>query len=225
MTPWHLAIETSGRHGSLALLRGDRLEQEIELTAEQRTAASLFPAMERLLQPVRTGGSTLGLVSVSIGPGSFTGLRIGATVAKTLAYATKCSLVAVDTLELIARQAWDAAPAIQQVLVGMKAYRGQVFARHCDRRRPEEARSVVWPADQWQQQVARLPAGCGLAGDAAGLPDLEISSEIILVDAQAWRPTAATLGRLAAARTPVDPLKLVPNYLRPSAAEEKRLAT
>lgn len=221
MSHWHLAIETSGRHGSLALLDGDQLQREVALSEQQRTAASLFPVMEELLQAVRDSGEPLTKVSVASGPGSFTGLRIGVTVAKTLAYAMKCPLVAVDSLHVVGQQAFDHSPSIEHLWVGVKAYRGQVFARSCARQNAAAGESVVLSGPQWRQQVAELPAGWGLCGDAAGDPTLEISSKIFLVDRQYWLPTASTVGRLAAAADPIDPLRLVPKYLRPSAAEEK----
>ncbi|QEG42366.1 tRNA (adenosine(37)-N6)-threonylcarbamoyltransferase complex dimerization subunit type 1 TsaB [Roseimaritima ulvae] len=221
MSHWHLAIETSGRHGSLALLDGDQLLREVALEPQQRTAASLFPAMEELLQQVRASGEPLQQVSVASGPGSFTGLRIGVTAAKTLAYAMKCQLVAVDALEVIAQQAFDHNESLEQLWVGVKAYRGQIFARGCARQNTAAGESLVLSGPQWRQQVSTLPAGWGLTGDAAGDPSLEISSKIFLVDPQYWQPTASTVGRLAAGAEPIDPLRLVPEYLRPSAAEEK----
>ncbi len=221
MSHWHLAIETSGRLGSLALLDGDQLLREIALSDQQRTAASLFPAMEQLMQQVRDSGQPLKQVSVASGPGSFTGLRIGVTTAKTLAYAMNCPLIAVDALQVIAHQAFQNTPSIERLWVGVKAYRGQIFARACARQNAAAGESVVFSGAQWRRQVAELPAGCGLCGDAASDPQLEISSKIFLVDRQYWQPTASTVGQLAAAGAAIDPLRLVPKYLRPSAAEEK----
>jgi len=110
MSNWQLAIESSGRTGSVALLDGDQLINEISLPTTQRTAATLSVAMDTLLGEMRKVAGSLQLVSVTIGPGSFTGLRIGVTAAKTLAYAMNCRVAAIDTLSVIAHQAFSARP-------------------------------------------------------------------------------------------------------------------
>src|SRR6185295_10241387 len=82
-----LAIETSGRHGSAATLWGDsndrRLVRQIVLTGEQRTAQALAPSLKELLAESEWPANSIELVAVAAGPGSFTGLRIGVTTAKT----------------------------------------------------------------------------------------------------------------------------------------------
>src|SRR5262245_32191202 len=105
-----VAIETSGQHGSVAVLCGEekgeaRLVREIVLSDQQRTAQSLAPALNKLLQTAGWEPSTVSLVAVLTGPGSFTGLRIGVTTAKTLAYAWGADVVGINTLEAIAEQA------------------------------------------------------------------------------------------------------------------------
>ena len=99
-----LAIETSTARGSVALLRRDELVGEFVLAEDQRTAQSLFPAMAQLLAQAGWAPRTIDLVAVTSGPGSFTGLRIAVTAAKTFAYGCGASLVAVDTLQVLAEQ-------------------------------------------------------------------------------------------------------------------------
>lgn len=227
MTCWQLAIETSARVGSIALFADKQLYRQIELPATERTAASLSVAMDALLCVVRDAGGQLDLISVTDGPGSFTGLRIGVTAAKTLAYAVNCKLTAVDTLAVIGQQCLDANPSIEFLQVGMKAYRGQIFTRTLDRNQPDIAETTVMEGTAWSHYVERLPHRWGLGGDAAGLKELKISSKIFLVDPQYWHPQAQTVGLLGAIQADeghfVEPLALMPRYLRPSAAEEKSL--
>ena len=86
-----LALETSERIGSLATLQtnGQQVEVVCEATlpADQRAAQSLLPAVRSILHDSGWEPKQLDLVCVTTGPGSFTGLRIGVTAAKTLAYA------------------------------------------------------------------------------------------------------------------------------------------
>src|SRR5438876_1121982 len=120
-----LAIETSGKAGSVAALVGGRLLREIRLPADQRSAKSLAPAMAELFSATGWGPREVRLVAVAVGPGSFTGLRIGVTTAKVFAYLTRAEVVGVNTLEVIAAQA----PAdIGRLSVVLGAERQQLFA-------------------------------------------------------------------------------------------------
>ncbi|HEY3243629.1 MAG TPA: tRNA (adenosine(37)-N6)-threonylcarbamoyltransferase complex dimerization subunit type 1 TsaB, partial [Phycisphaerae bacterium] len=82
-----LAIETSGRIGSLALAHGDRLIDVRTFSTALRHAVELMPTLDALCRQHRVAPEQVGEVYVSGGPGSFTGLRIGITVARTLAWA------------------------------------------------------------------------------------------------------------------------------------------
>ena len=93
-----LAIETSGREGSVAVLRdGDVLAEE-HFPHGLKHAAELVPMIDRLCAAQGWAPGDVAEVYVSVGPGSFTGLRVGITVAKSLAFATGAALVAVFAL-------------------------------------------------------------------------------------------------------------------------------
>jgi tRNA threonylcarbamoyladenosine biosynthesis protein TsaB len=100
-----LAFDTSGFAGSAALLDGPQVLAEESLDRERRSAQTLAPAIARLLAERRIQASQIGLVATTIGPGSFTGLRVGVTTAKTFAYAAKAEVLGLSTLEVIAHQA------------------------------------------------------------------------------------------------------------------------
>lgn len=123
-----LAIETTGRCGSIAILRGQEVLQATNLPETTRTAASLAVYLDDILSRHRDGSQPIELVSVADGPGSFTGLRIGVTTAKSLCYALKVPLVAVDSLAAVATAIFHDNIEAQSVCVGLDAYRQQVFA-------------------------------------------------------------------------------------------------
>ena len=111
-----LAIETTERIGSVAALNDARLLAEATLTSEQRTAQSLAPALVELLSRARWQAADVDLIAVTDGPGSFTGLRIGVTMAKTLAYAIEAKVLGINTLEVIAAQAPPSEAAVTAVI-------------------------------------------------------------------------------------------------------------
>lgn len=125
-TPRHnLAIETSSRRGFVALGLGDDVLDVVELPAKRRHNLDLVPTIDKLCQKHSLRPADLAEVYVSLGPGSFTGLRIAVATAKMLALTLGVKLVGVPTLDLLCAQhpghlvclnvkretAWSAAPA------------------------------------------------------------------------------------------------------------------
>ncbi len=97
-----LAIDTSTTSGSVAILRDGRIAAEWTLQSAQTHNRRLLKTVDTLL---REAGWTLKMVdvyAVTTGPGSFTGIRIGLTAAKTLAWTMKKPLVGIATLDVLA---------------------------------------------------------------------------------------------------------------------------
>ena len=99
-----LAFDTSGLAGSVALLDGSRLLAERVLEPGRRSAQTLAPAIVELLSAQQIEPRQIRLVATTVGPGSFTGLRVGVTTAKTFAYAVGAEVIGLSTLETIANQ-------------------------------------------------------------------------------------------------------------------------
>jgi len=97
-----LAIETAAMMGGVALADEEGLIAEYRLGIDTRNSDGLLPAIDRMLSDVQIGLSDLGAIAVSIGPGSYTGLRVGLAMAKGLAIGTNLPLIAVPTLEAMA---------------------------------------------------------------------------------------------------------------------------
>jgi tRNA threonylcarbamoyl adenosine modification protein YeaZ len=100
--PFVLAVETSSRIGSVAIGTEHKLIDERTFSAPLKHSTELFPAVQDLLHQVHAGPDDIDQVYVSIGPGSFTGLRISASLAKAMHLATGVRIVTVDTLDVIA---------------------------------------------------------------------------------------------------------------------------
>jgi len=99
---YHLAIETSSSPSSIALLNGTQLIQEKTIEVQQQTSALLGSHASGLLKDEGITPKDLKWVSVSMGPGSYTGLRVGLSLAKGLCYALNIPLVPVSSLKAVA---------------------------------------------------------------------------------------------------------------------------
>ncbi|MFG0255993.1 MAG: tRNA (adenosine(37)-N6)-threonylcarbamoyltransferase complex dimerization subunit type 1 TsaB, partial [Rhodopirellula sp. JB053] len=214
---------------------------------ESRAAAGLAVQISDLAKKRLANSSLASLdgISVAVGPGSFTGLRVAVTTAKTLGYALQIPIVAVNSLRAIAElsrgenlKTGEPAPA---VLVGLSAYRGQVYRGRFGV--GEDADIDLVSAEQWKTEL-QSAVSCGTAQPMAcdEIPRLDDEKKYIFMgdravfdrvgveisDAQ-WAGEgmhrAAGVGRLGVemlGRGETTPaMDLVPDYLRPSAAEEK----
>ncbi len=115
-----LGIETSTRFGSVALMDEMRLIAEYRVSLEMRHAERLLPLIDAMLKESRVPLSDLNAIAVSIGPGSFTGLRVGLATAKGLAMGSGLPLVPVPTLEAMARPFYHFNTAIVPLVIARK---------------------------------------------------------------------------------------------------------
>ena len=106
--PLILHIETSGDLCSVALSRGLHLLSVINSTEKNDHSTALAPNVQTLLVSHNINPDDLHAVSVSGGPGSYTGLRVGVSFAKAMCFALDMPLISVDTLESLAIAARDA---------------------------------------------------------------------------------------------------------------------
>lgn len=222
-----LALETSGRLGSAAALAGTAerisLFGQTALSGAQRTAESLAPAMRQMLTEVGWPPSSINLVAVAIGPGSFTGLRIGVTMAKALAYAIGAEVVGVNTMDVLAAQVPLSDEPVWTIL---DAQRQELFAAKYSRSAEAHRRLVHEPAILSQASwLARLTAGDRVTGPALSRLESRLPAGVRAVARDLWQPMAAAVGEVGwghyRAGQRDDLWQLTPNYYRPSAAEEK----
>ncbi|WEV45425.1 tRNA (adenosine(37)-N6)-threonylcarbamoyltransferase complex dimerization subunit type 1 TsaB [Streptococcaceae bacterium ESL0687] len=97
-----LAFDTSSKALSVALIEDDKLLGQLSLNIKKNHSITLMPAIDFLLSQLDMKASNLDRIAVAEGPGSYTGLRIAVTTAKTLAYTLKCELVGISSLQAIA---------------------------------------------------------------------------------------------------------------------------
>ncbi len=123
-----LAIETSGRLGSVAIGCGGRLIEERCFSGPRKHASEFIATIDTLCRDHGVSPEQIGEVYVSYGPGSFAGLRIGVTAARMIALAHGASVIATPTLDVIAQNALWLTPRPERVAVILDAKRKRVYA-------------------------------------------------------------------------------------------------
>ena len=218
-----LALETSELTGSVAVAADGNILAELQLDPRQRSAQSLAPTIQAILAQVGLQPREIQLLAVTIGPGSFTGLRVGVATAKVFAYAAGAEVLGIGTLEAIAA----ATPTeIDAVSVAVDAQRGDVVAQPFRRATTGWLETIgdrsLVPLQEW---LTRLPPGFAVSGPVLKKWTDPLPPGVTMLDRTFWHPTAANVARLAfrdyLAGRRDDLWRLLPIYSRPSAAEEK----
>jgi tRNA threonylcarbamoyladenosine biosynthesis protein TsaB len=229
--PRALAIETSARVGSIAVVQDDRVLAEREFEHGLQHAAQIIPIIDSLTREQAWSPRDVEHIYISAGPGSFTGLRIGITLAKTMALATGLKLVAVPTASVLVENA--PADATHVILV-LDAKRDQIFTARFERTATQASPLQEWverePAhlDSLTAMLARSPRPVHLLGE--GIPYHEKfipkgEASIVVTPESLWRPRAAIVARIGGEMARrgefADPDRLTPIYIRKPEAEEK----
>lgn len=221
-----LAIETSGTYGSVALGRGDTVCGIHEFATPRAHAVDFLPAIARLCREQGIKPADLAFVFLSIGPGSFTGLRIGVTAARMMALSTQARIIGVPTLEVIAQNANLVPNPPESVAVILDAKRQRVYAaffRHVSGVfRSDSAAEEVEPA----AFLAVLPQGCAVLGTGVTVHREAVHRcELNVLPEEFHRARAETVYALGLHKArnaeDIDPKMLVPDYVRRPEAEER----
>jgi tRNA threonylcarbamoyladenosine biosynthesis protein TsaB len=215
-----LAIDTSGREGSLALLRGEAVAAEVlELVAltGRQYSAELIPQLAAALDRHDLAKSDIEAYAVATGPGSFTGLRVGIATVKGLAEIFQRPIAAVSVLEAISLTTAQEG----EVIAAMDAGRGEVYAGKYD-----VSAGVARGGEELLLSAAEFAKLLAAHGAAQLItPDLHIaeSARFHTQVKQVERPQADAIGRIGlrkiAAGQVVAAEVLEANYIRRSDAE------
>ena len=232
-----LSIDTSSQVSSVSVLSAECVAAEISMQGALTHSETLMPHIETALAMARVKKDELDGIAVSIGPGSFTGLRIGLASAKMMAYALHIPLIAVPTLEALAHHC--VCEGVRLVPV-MDAQKGNVYVQEFTWRADgdaltlhEESSLAILPLAEVIARLSKTEQPVLLLGDAMQRKvDVELPVNVRLAPIHARMPCAACVGlaaltRLARGETD-DPVTAVPLYLRRSEAEvlwEKRHST
>jgi tRNA threonylcarbamoyladenosine biosynthesis protein TsaB len=223
--PCGVAIETSGKVGSVAVVEGRRVVAVERFPHGLRHAAEIVPILDRLIRGGGWGPKDIQQIYVSAGPGSFTGLRIGITVAKTMAFVGRAKIVAVPTVCVLAE---NAPVDAKHLIIVLDAKRDQIFTARFERDAHGWAEREAAHLDSLTAILARSPRPVFLLGE--GIPYHEkfvpkMEAGVIVTPADCWPARAeavAEIGiKMAEAGEFADPFTLTPTYVRRPEAEEK----
>jgi tRNA threonylcarbamoyl adenosine modification protein YeaZ len=247
-----LAIETSGKFGSVAIASqsDDSLDSivSVDLPRTVGSAQSLAQCISQIAQEHKFPLQDIGCIALVNGPGSFTGLRVGIAMAKSMAYALGIPVVGLDTLDVMHLQTASASRYLERhCSIGhthamLDAYRGQIFVKSKDRFGRCSESNVVDLVDflAWCRDVEPEPSAHAMVGPGAERIRRFLERELEDGELRDWggkvswfgepefEPHAKFVAKLGlqqwARGEQIEPMALLPNYFRGSAAEEKAKA-
>ena len=215
-----LAVETSTLSGGAALLDGERVVGEYTLDVRVTHSERLMAAIDQLLSDAGWTARELEGIAVTVGPGSFTGLRVGLSTVKGLALALAIPVAAVPTLDAMAAMLPYAALPVCPVLDARKR---EVYASLYRWDGFEMRRQWDYLAVAPDELARRLREPVIVVGDGAEAIDSAFARRVEPPRRGPAPAVVAALGRARLARgETVTVADLVPIYLRPSEAELKR---
>jgi len=228
-----LALCSATRMASVALFKDDVLVVEHTADTDRQQAESLLPLIDRVLHDGEIRIEDLAAIGLSIGPGSFTSLRIGVATVKGLVFGTRIEIVPVSTLQALAEASAGVGEPGTPIVGSLNAQRGEVYAAcfsGADRdiaALEDVLPELVYSADELAE---RLPAGCRVVGDGALVVSERLrelrGDEVVCCLTAGLEPRASSIGRLAvvqlAAGRSVSAGSLAPRYVRRAEAEVTR---
>jgi len=221
-----LVLDTSTERAAIGLSSGTGVHYTARTEAGRRHGRDLVPRLGAILAEAGLSPRDIDLFAVGLGPGSYTGLRVGVVAAKTLAYATGAPIIGLDSMEAIGRNAPAEALRISVVA---DAQRHDVYVAEFVRAAPEaplvlSRASQIEPVSAW---VSRLEPGVFVIGPGLDSPRIRaaVPPELVPHDMELNYPEGRRLIELArdawTSGRRDNPWLLEPRYLRQSAAEEK----
>jgi tRNA threonylcarbamoyladenosine biosynthesis protein TsaB len=220
-----LGISTSTARVGCAIGGHEGILGAVYSSRGKRHAETLTPAIDFLCRQTRVDLKDLGAVAVDIGPGMFTGLRVGIAAGKALAHARRLPMIGIPSLDLLAFQPRFSS---RRIVCAIDAGRGEIF--HASyRQSPGGVQRITEPAvgtaDDLANDLGALDEPILLTGDGAlrYRSAFEGISRLELGDSGVAHPSAGSLVTLAHARALreewVPPAELAPLYLRKPDAE------
>jgi tRNA threonylcarbamoyladenosine biosynthesis protein TsaB len=217
-----LGIDTSSEVLSIALSEDRAVIVEENHQLDRRHSSLLVPKIKEMLEGLGLSIDNVGAFVIGLGPGSFTGLRIGVSTVKGLAIAKKKPCIGVPSIDAMALNV-DKGPDTIVPLIDAK--RQQVYSAIYKKERNRIIRKseyLLLSVDKLMKKIKQSSVflGDGLALYRDRVQDL--NKKAVFLDKAYWYPRASNLIRLAGRYKKTDLSKLRPMYLYPKDCQVKR---
>lgn len=204
-----LALDTAGSLCAAALYdpQTQQLLAEVSHDIGKGHAELLLDYVAQCFETAKISRNEVSRIAVNIGPGSFTGVRVGVSAARGFGLALSCPVIGVSGFEALCHEMQAGVPA-QPVLIALSAYRGDIYAQGFDAQGQASTTPLAGNEAELLPVLQQLGADYALAGSgAAQLQAAEGSTRrIITVSAHASIGTFARLAAQRDAGTPPEPL-------------------
>ncbi len=221
-----LAIETATLLGGVAIMDEKGLIAEIRLNVKTTHSERLMTAIDTILRLASVKVTDIDAYCISIGPGSFTGLRIGLSTVKGLAFATKKPVVSVPTLDAFA---WNFPFSIYPVCPMFDARKKEVYTALYEWHEGDFKKLIPEISVRPEELLKDIKGPVVFVGDGARLYSNIIQSikgeDAIFAPPHVDVPSASTIAYIGLKKALKgdfsDPITLTPHYIRRSEAEIK----
>ena len=222
-----LGIDTSTSNLSLAVLNDSDEIIEKDIYCERKLSSLLIPEINNILKRAKINLESLDAFSVGLGPGSFTGLRIGLAAIKAFALVTSRPVIGVSSLDILARNSSD---TNQSVCAIIDAKRDKVYSCIYENKNGGFKKKTDYLLIEVKDLIKKIKKPTLFVGDAvavyAKLIKTKLGKKARFSDEKHWFPRAADLIILAQEKIKEkkfdNPDKLVPLYLYPKECQIKR---
>ena len=210
-----LAIETATHRGSVAVVEGRTALATASHTTPNAHGEKILPLIEQALAEVGWGSGTIDRVAVGVGPGSFTGVRVGIALAQGIAQGLDVPVIGVCSLEAMALSVPPAEPGTRWSL--LDARRDEVFAAAYDAEGRERCAPRLVPRREVRALVSSPPTNVVVGAVAA---ELDLDAPMYRSASTDW-PDAVSTAAIATNREPGAPVQ--PIYVRAADAVKPNL--
>jgi len=218
-----LAIDTATKVCTIAISRDGEILAEYDVNVGMTHSEGLLPQIEQLINRTGMEKNAIDLLAVSMGPGSFTGLRIGLATAEAMAYSWKCMLHGVDTLKALAYNIPIDGIILSPVLDAQKGNYYQAIYEWINGELIEHEAVSVVTKDEMLAKAASYGKVCYLLGETKRLESMDLGANVKLAPKTLRMPKASSVALLAEIEHTEEDKKifgLEPYYIRRSEAEE-----
>lgn len=219
-----LAFDSSNKPLSVAIIENDLLLAEQTINVKRNHSIQLMPAIEEALNQAEIPLAEIDRIAVAAGPGSYTGIRIAVTIAKSLAWAEDIELVGVSSLKTLAANSFHTENIVPLFDARRQNIYTGLYTRDETGELIQKAPDTHVSADQWAEYLAEQTGDVELVGqDASAFLDIfreKLGDRVHLAHPTQNVPRASALALLGQTEEPTPAHELLPTYLKLAEAEE-----